>query len=48
MVMTVGELHAGHCINPSLADVISERNGIRCMKPLYPELAGHDGSSPIV
>jgi hypothetical protein len=32
--MTIGELHAGHCIDPSLADVVSERNGIRCMESL--------------
>jgi hypothetical protein len=23
MVMTIGEVHAGHCIDPSLADVVS-------------------------
>jgi hypothetical protein len=34
MVMTIGELHAGHCINTSLADVVSERNEIRCVERL--------------
>jgi hypothetical protein len=34
MVMTIGELHAGQCINPSLADVVSERNEIRCVERL--------------
>jgi|tagenome__1003787_1003787.scaffolds.fasta_scaffold20953015_2 hypothetical protein len=29
MVMTIGELHAGHRINPSLADRSSYRNEIR-------------------
>jgi hypothetical protein len=32
--MTIGELHAGHCIDTSLADVISERNEIRCVERL--------------
>jgi hypothetical protein len=30
MVMTIGELHAVHCIDPSLTDVVNDRNEIRC------------------
>jgi hypothetical protein len=30
MVMTIGELHAGHCIDPSLADAVREGDEIRC------------------
>jgi hypothetical protein len=34
MVMTIGELHAGHCIDPSLADAVKRRNEIRCVERL--------------
>jgi hypothetical protein len=33
-VMTIGELHAGHRIDPSLADAVKERNEIRCVERL--------------
>jgi hypothetical protein len=37
MVMTIGELHAGHCIDPSLADAVTQtqRNPL-CGTPAYP------------
>jgi hypothetical protein len=34
MVMTIGELHTGHCIDPSLADAVKQRNEIRCAERL--------------
>jgi hypothetical protein len=35
MVMTIGELHAGHCIDPSLADAVkqTQRNPLRGTPP---------------
>jgi hypothetical protein len=34
MVMTIGELHTGHCIDQSLAGAVSECNEIRCTERL--------------
>lgn len=49
MVMTIGELHAGHCIDPSLAHAVrwTQRNPLFRTSP-YPGSAGTAGVQSLV